>query len=187
MSSIQAIDWFRWFEAVGVWAAAFATLVAASMALRIARRQDEIRLQVSAAAGHLVGAGPTQDIVWIRIINLARRTATVSGVGWKLSSLNKFELYQTLDHPNPTPPFELKDGEMVSLSWPVITGDANWYDGFAERLTEFGRLRRLFELHAFKLKVSCTTGEEFEARPSKEFMNHVREAISRKEAGDMRG
>ncbi len=177
-------DLFRLVEALGVWAAAFATLVAAYVALKIAGRQDEIRLQVSASAGHLVGAGATQDIVWIRIINLARRAATISAIGWRLSRFVKYELHQIFEPPNPSPPYEIKDGELVSLSWPVNRGENNWYDGFAEKMMEFGKLRRYFELYSLRLQVSCTTGEVFEAPPSKEFMKHVREAITRREQRD---
>jgi hypothetical protein len=187
---VENIDLYRVLEVLGVCAAASATFFTALTAIRIAQRSDEIRLKISVSDGLILdGMGHSQDIVWISITNVARRAAVIRAVGWKLSSLNKTELYQKVDPPNDPVPKKLEDGDTYNITIPVTHRDEreDWYEMFAKQFQGFGCVRRWFKIRRLRLQVFCSTGERFLARPSQSFRNRVKNAVELAAASNGKG
>ena len=174
------IDFYRALEVAGVWAAAIATFFTALTAIRIAKRQDEIRLKASVVDAMTISDAAADDVVWISITNVARRTATVSAVSWRLSNRFKNKFYQKVDPPNPQLPYPLRDGENLTIVIPVNTEWGNWYERFSKVFDRFSYLRRRYEMMCLRVEVYCSTGEMFEAKPSRGFLKRLREASERR-------
>ena len=174
------VDGFALLELLGVWAAAVATFAASWIALHIAGKQDDVRLEVRVIAG-LTGGDGTEftPVIWVTVTNIARRTATISYVGWRSSRFVKTRTFQIVDPPNMPLPVKLLDGERWSLVFPVErVGRANFYELLAEKFLSYTTFRRKFEVRRFRFELQCSTGEVFERRPDSEFLKKLDAAIA---------
>ncbi len=177
-----SLDTLRALEVTGVWLAAVATFTAAYVALRIARRQDEVRLTASVVDGLRFDGlgGRKEEVVWITVTNIARRPVTVNAVGWRFSRFVRKALYQNIDPPNRELPWRMSDGEQVTLVIPVARPNReNWYESLADAFGEFSRPRAWYELKCFRFEVATTTGETFRFKPNADFLGRVASAVQR--------
>ena len=75
-----------WWEAIGTWVAAVGTVGAIWAALLISRRDNAVRIRVSATVGQ-IASNPVIPLerrhLWISVTNLGRRSFMLQTVGWR--------------------------------------------------------------------------------------------------------
>jgi hypothetical protein len=81
---------YAWWEAVGTWVSGLATVGAVIAAIRLANRDNTVRLRARATVGVMIGGSLPQmpadqyaRCVWINVTNVGRRTVTVTTLGWR--------------------------------------------------------------------------------------------------------
>lgn len=161
-----------WLSAVGV-------ISAVLVSLHLARRDKNIRLEVS--AGHRLIAtpgepGPYPEYLVIHIVNIGHRDAQLINIGWKVGILKKRYAVQTTmqDGMSSQLPVRLKDGEEAKYFIP-LDKELNWLKGFAEKMMQpFPRLQRYF----VRIQAFTSVGNTFESRIEKGLRKKFNEALN---------
>ena len=79
------MDWtMQFLTMLGTWLAGVGTLVAAGVALWLARRAEKVKLEVHVGVRALVfgGGRPIEECLAIHVTNLGERPVTIVSVGW---------------------------------------------------------------------------------------------------------
>lgn len=148
------------------WAAAIGSIGAVIVALYLARRSDQLRLDVSAGVRMVVMGGGLdalpEEVVTIRITNIGRREAEVIGLGWRIGIFRRRYLEQMPSfNPLESPlPVRLRDGEEMFRRIP-LSPTSVWLDDFVR--TCLGKWPRA-EVKFIRIRVFTSVGRVFEAR-----------------------
>ncbi|MGH8655769.1 MAG: hypothetical protein ACREYE_27930 [Gammaproteobacteria bacterium] len=149
------------------WVAAIGSISAVVVALYLARRDDQARLDIGAGLRMLVlGAGLTdepEEVVTIRITNIGRRDVQVIGLGWRIGIFKRRYLEQaTSFNPLDTPlPVRLRDGDEVFYRIP-LTPTSLWIDKFVSTCVGELPVRRVRRLNTLRVRVYTSVGRVFE-------------------------
>ncbi len=169
-------DWAQALEVLGVWFAAFATLLAVYVALHIANRSTRQTLKVTARPmlEASIGEGAPKPIFHISATNLGNRPATITHLGARaIRSFSSFIIVTGTPGSSPIPT-TLNDGEVAHWRIPEtnIEGES-WYRDFALHFAGKSWFRRWLELRTFRFLVVTSLGNTFLSRPSAEFRQRV--------------
>lgn len=110
------------------WLSAIGTLSAVVISLYLATKDRRITLKVDASLKTLIQTGVrSQDFATISVVNVGRREATITGIGWKIGFIRKTNLFQVPGAPlySAQLPSKLHDGESASYFMsvqPDVTG-----------------------------------------------------------------
>ena len=72
------------FGVIGAWLGGIGTIIAASVALVLARRAEKVRLNCYIGIRVRIGNSTTQEFLTFSVTNLGERPITVASVGWKI-------------------------------------------------------------------------------------------------------
>jgi hypothetical protein len=156
-----------WFSAIG-------TVSAVVVSLYLARRDRNVRLQVS--AGHRVlitrGSDHRPEYLNIRVVNVGHREAQISNIGWKFGFLKKQHAIQMLEDNTISSalPVRLKDGEEANY---FISLNDGW---LGEYIDDFLRPFPWIKKHFVKVVVHTSLGTKFESN----IENSLKSEISKK-------
>ena len=161
-----------WLSAVGV-------ISAVLVSLHLARRDKNIRLEVS--AGHRLIAtpgepGPYPEYLIIHVVNIGHRDAQLINIGWKVGIFKKRYAVQTISHDGMSSqlPVRLKDGEEAKYLIP-LGGEPDWLRDFAEKMMQpFPKLQG----YLVKVQAFTSVGDTFESRIEKGLRKKFNEAIN---------
>jgi len=148
------------------WVAAIGSIGAVIVALYLARRSDQLRLDVSAGVRMIVmGSGlhpQSEEVVSIRITNIGRREAEVVGLGWRIGIFRRRYLEQmpSFNPLEPPLPVRLRDGEEMFRRIP-LSPTSLWLDDFIR--TCLGKWPHLLEVKFIRVRVFTSVGRVFEA------------------------
>lgn len=174
-------SWAQVIEVAGVWLAAFATLVAAYVALHIANRSNRQTLKLNARPmlEITVGAGAPKPIFHVSATNLSLRPATITHLGAQSAfKYNSFIVVTGTPGSSPIPT-TLHDGETAHWRFPeTLPNGGSWYGDFALRMSKLTKLRRWLSLKTFRFLVVTSHGNTFYATPSAEFRKKVRDLMN---------
>ncbi|MGA8027976.1 MAG: hypothetical protein WB992_12610 [Bryobacteraceae bacterium] len=161
--------------AIGTWLSSIGTIAAVIVALYLARRGEEVRLNVEVGLMQVVmGDGtPFQEHVGINVTNLGERPVTVNTVGWAIGKGKKrgFAI-QPLNSPHSAQyPIELAHGKSASflVSFDVMP---DWKRQFA---TGFVKDLSDKSLKTLVAQVHTSLGKTFDAHPRKDLLDALRE------------
>jgi len=151
----------QFWDVVGNWAAAASTFLAVLATIYFARRDNTIRMQITAVIGIVVGdphVSHKEKHLWITVTNLGRREVTVTNVGWrsglfhhKLPNAGRRYAVQVLPN-QPALPAKLADGEQLSWMIPMNT----WLENGPQRLIAWPYM---FFLRTLYIRAYSSTGE----------------------------
>jgi hypothetical protein len=175
-------SWAQALEVAGVWLAAFATFLAAFVALHIANRSNRQCLNVTAGPmlEARVGDGPPKSMFFVTATNVGNRPATVTQLSAQ-SALRTSSFVIVTGTPGSTPlPATLKDGEVAYWRFPEILPDGkNWYADFASHFALQSRLLTWVSLKTLRFEVRTSLGYAFYSKPSAGFHNKVLDQMNK--------
>lgn len=158
MSSVETWEFINSFAP---WFSAFGTLAAVVVSLKLATRDRNIRLRVSAGHRLLITPGVDErpEYLCIHVVNLGHRDAQLTSIGWKAGIFNKRYAVQTLtpDGISSSVPIRLKDGEEAKY---FISLQNDWLSEFSEEMLSPWPLVQKYFL---KVQVFTSLGEVFES------------------------
>jgi hypothetical protein len=156
----------RLLEVAGQWVSGVGALAAVLVSLYLARRQEAVRLRVSAGVRLSVerGSEETPEYVVIRVVNLGYRPVTVSAIGWRVGLFHKHLFYQILDGEPPSPrvPIEMAVGQEANF---MILLD-RWLEA-SDMAKEFGGPLAPLRAWTTKVQVVTAVGETVSKRIEK--------------------
>lgn len=164
---------WKFINTFAPWLSAIGTLAAVATSLWLAQRDRRIRLAVRASLRiqFMRGGGPGHGdrFVSVNVINRGRRTANVSGIGWRLGLVNRRE-FLVPDYQGSTLPAKLEDGDEAAFLFPL--------DQFAIGLLAALPRRALMPLPGLRLVsmqaiVSTTVGVTFYAGITKDLRREL--------------
>lgn len=146
------------------WLAAVGMLLAVIVSLYLARRDESIRLRISASMIQILveGGGPEHGrrFVAINVTNVGRRLATVDQLGWRMGLFRRRYYWQRpmQNLYSASLPAKLGDGGHVVFMFPI--------DEFRDNLNRFvvEDMRQRFvglKSRLMKVVVTCSTGDQF--------------------------
>lgn len=147
------------------WLSAIGTLSAVVISLYLATKDRRIALRVDASLKTLIQTGArSQDFATISVVNVGRREATITGIGWKIGLIRKTNLFQVPGAPlySTRLPSKLHDGESASYFMSVQPDPAG-YDWVGETKKHLGKFPRLRVL-TMKAQVFTSVGKTVEVR-----------------------
>ena len=157
---------------VGTWVAGLATLVAAAVALHLARRSEKVSLRIF-VGDRLVMRGdgsPGEPYMCFNVTNVGERPVVINTVGWVIGK-RKARRYgiQILEGPPwKQCPAELTHGQgaqfMVGLS-----GTPDWTKDFA---TNF--VKEPQQLKTLRAQIFTSVGQIFEIKPEHSLIDRLR-------------
>lgn len=161
---------WKFINTFAPWLSAIGTISAVALSLHLARRDKNVRLEVS--AGHRImvtQAGdseePSPEYLFISIVNVGHREAQLTNIGWKAGIFKKKHAIQTIinnEYSN-TLPIRLKDGEEARYLIP-LEGDLNWLHAFTnDMLSPLTQLQCRF----VKIQAFTSIGKTFESNIEK--------------------
>jgi hypothetical protein len=190
---------WQYINAVPSWLSAIGTVGAVYVALRLARKDNRIALDVSAGiyvVGRVArpggryaflrvgvkidGVQEAPRIVRVGITNIGRRTATVN-----LLFLRPLPWGTLLFGLTPSPPNSQDPRDFSTLDFPVTLHDGESADycwpqlefvrmQTAQFRAEFKGFRGAIKLHLARMCVMTSTGDEFRCKPQKELRELIR-------------
>lgn len=158
----------------GTWFAGIATLLAAGVALHLARRSERVGLRIFVGVRDMVGGGtaPTPYLCF-DVTNIGPRPVVITNVGWVIGK-RKSRRYciQILERPPWTQcPAELPHGHQA-LFMVGLTGTLDWAREF---ITDFVKDERL--LKTLRVQVFTSVGQTFELQPEPGVIDRLRQAF----------
>lgn len=175
-------DTWKFINTFAPWLSAIGTLSAVALSLYLARRDKNIRLEVSAGHRIVVGPGsqePYPEYLSIYVVNVGHRDAQITNIGWKVGVFRKHHAVQSTinDGISSTIPVRLKDGEEAKFLIP-LNMETNWLREFGEKM-----LYPLPWLQARSIKIQAFTsvGDTFEARIEKSLRQKILKALENNE------
>ena len=161
--------------AVGTWFSGIGTIAAVIAALYLARRGEDVRLNIGVGLMEVViGDGsPFQEHVGINVTNLGERPVTVNTVGWAIGKgkTRRFAI-QPLNSPHSAQyPIALAHGKSASF---LVSFDMmpDWKRQFA-----IGFVKDLSDksLKTLVAQVHTSVGKTFDVHPRKDLLDALKE------------
>ena len=159
---------------------AIGTLAAVLLAIYLARRDKNIRLEIS--AGHRLMFTPANpdsrpEYLYVHIVNIGHREAQIVNIGWKFGFLKKEYAIQTLvpnDGISSSMPIRLKDGEEAKYFIP-LNNQINWIEDIINKSLQPNPKRRINFMY---LQVFTSVGKTFTTRIEKGLKNRILKYIN---------
>lgn len=156
---------WKFINTFAPWFSALGTISAVILALYLARRDRNIRLEISAGHRIIVTPGvpaPYPEYLSIYVVNVGHREAQLTNIGWKTGIFKKQHAVQTPpnnEFSSPLP-IRLKDGEEAKYLIPLSEAD-DWLKDFTEKmLTPFPKIQCRFA----KVRAFTSIGKTFESK-----------------------
>jgi hypothetical protein len=160
------------------WLSALGTIAAVITALYLSRKEHRVNLEVSAGVRIFFGQGvPQQKYLYVEVVNIARRPATVTTVCWTAGPFRKQQYWWDVPQNrfSSVLPVTLVDGETARWMMPLEELPAN----FAEIAgAELSGLSRRMRVRSVKVTVSTSTGEDFHSRLGKDLREKFLKILS---------
>ena len=160
------------------WLSAFGTLAAVITSLYLARRYDRIALKIKlgirkAAVLRKDGLEHSEELVWLNITNLGRRSTTITNLHWQPVPWSKKGIIWLAPQNKYSSkfPVSLSDGEDANFALPLEEFRENFKD-FAHEL--FSGINGAVRLSLLKMSVHTSTGAVFKRRPEKPLLKLFR-------------
>jgi hypothetical protein len=160
--------------AVGTWLSSIGTIAAVIAALYLARRVENVRLNIQVGLMEVViGDGsPFQEHVGISVTNLGERPVTVNTVGWAIGKGKKRRFaVQPLHSPHSEQyPIELAHGKSANfiVSFDIMPGwKRDFATGFIKDLSDKS-------LKTLVAQVHTSVGKTVEAHPRKDLLEALK-------------
>lgn len=157
-------DAWKFINTFAPWFSAIGTLSAVILTIHLARKDRNIQLEVSAGHRIIVTPGvpaPYPEYLSIYVVNVGRREAQITNIGWKTGVFKKQHAIQTPPYNQFSSPLpiRLKDGEEAKYLIELSKAD-DWLKGFTkDMLSPFPRIQCRFA----KLRVFTSIGKTFES------------------------
>lgn len=133
---------WKLLEIGGNWVSGVGSLLAVWVALRIAKKQTEVKLAVVAGERALVDrvARTAPMILFVQVTNIGQAPATITNVGWEQGVISKRYGIQMLEqsHASNTVPIDLTTGKQATFTVPFdgttwLPDMVEWLDGWFPR------------------------------------------------------
>jgi hypothetical protein len=166
-----------WWEAIGTWVAAVGTVGAIWAALSIARRDNAVRINISATVGQVVG-DPSVPFerrhLWITVTNLGRRPFMLQSIGWRSGLvfrrwriLGSVYALQRVDSKGPDLPLRMADGDVANWMIPLD----EWLSNNAPKLIA---KPHWLGLHTLRIAAYASTGDTASSKVSQSLSEKIR-------------
>ncbi len=169
-------DKWEFINTFAPWLSAIGTISAVILSICLARRDQNIRLEVSANHKLVISqdeSEPFSEYLVIRVVNLGHREAELVNIGWKVSFLKKRESIQKVtDSPLSSPlPVRLKGGQEESY-YIRLSHENDWLGLLVgNMLSPYPKaLSRLLKVRAF-----TSIGKTFESKLEKKLIEKIAE------------
>ena len=176
-SEIQVVtDWtMQSLTMLGTWLAGVGTLVAAGVALWLARRAEKVKLKVHVGLRQLIfGDGrPIEDYLAIHVTNVGERSVTIVSVGWCVGKGRSRQPALDLSASNECPK-KLEYGETKVFTTPF----ADWVREFS---TGF-QIPTKKQIKTLRAQINTSVGYVKCVTPEKILLNEIQKAIHDKES-----
>ena len=175
------LETWRFINSFAPWFSAIGTFSAVALSLYLASKDRRISVKVTANIQDLVEEGvPSREYVCISVVNVGRREAMVTGIGWRIGYFKKRRFYQVpgKSEYSGTIQIRLKDGETAVFMMPLKAE----YDDLAWDfpLKEFGFFPVL-TVFSLRGEVFTSVGKTFSVRADKFIRNLLLERITKAE------
>lgn len=181
------MDWgnpetWKFINTFAPWLAATGTISAVFTSLYLARIDRRVRLEISAGIRLMLSQRaepPYPELLNIRVINVGRRDAQVTHVGWSVGIFRKQHAVQTVinDGISSPLPVRLKDGEEANYYIP-LDERTDWINSFATKMV--GHTCPSFQVRFVKLQIFTSSGAKFQTRVEKGLRERLVQAITGK-------
>ena len=153
---------------LGTWVAGLGAIVAASVALWLARRVEKVKLKSYVGLRVIVGGYVSQECLNFSVTNLGERSVTVISIGWRVGGRkNRKFAIQPLTGLSPDQcPKKIEYGEMASF----MVNFSESPDWMKEFVKEFVSDRPLKTLRA---QIHTSVGHTENVKPEKEFLEEL--------------
>jgi hypothetical protein len=174
-------DW-DFINSFANWASAIGSIAAAWVALHLANRIAKPRAKVQVGIRITVGIGetpPVPESILFKITNAGERNFRVTNIGWRVRVPKRVQAIQIFDPTTSSPlPVELAHGQEANWYVPLHP-ESNWLDRFGNDFisSESGWLAKaeaFIALRSLRAVFSTSLGDEFVARPERNFLNKLR-------------
>lgn len=163
------------WNAVGTWVAGAASFAAALVALHLAKRVENVRLNVQVGLMEVIigDRSPFQEHIGISVTNLGERPVTVNTVGWAIGKGKKQRFaIQPLNSPHSAQyPIELAHGKSANfmVSFDIMPGwKRDFATGFIKDLSDKS-------LKTLVAQVHTSVGKTVEAHPRQDLLEALKE------------
>lgn len=134
----------RIIEIAGTWFAGVGTFAAAAIAIWLARRSEQVKLQAYVGLRILFGTGVREDCLVFCVTNIGERPVTVNSIGWSIGKgKNRMASIQTLSNSSPDQyPKKIDHGESA-MFMVKFAESPGWITEFVERFVSDRPLKTL--------------------------------------------
>lgn len=158
------------------WLAAFGTIAAVCLSLKLAREAGQARAKCSAGPRLIVSTAPgraQEEVVQLRVVNVGEKPITVTHVGWRAGYWSKKHFAQFFDNQQSTPlPHQLHHGDQGTWLVPAEL-EEGWYTRFATVLIDEGEPW----LRSLRFVASTSTDQTFVCKPDAALIGKIARAI----------
>lgn len=150
------------------WLSAIGTIAAVITSLYLAKRGDALKLKIQARVMLLIAEGQEgqPEYLNVTIINIRRREATITALGWETGLFKKNYFYWMIprNRLSAAIPVTLKDGQRAEYMMPM--SDFDRLLGDIGRKFISGRLS-FIKAHFIRISATASTGDNFKSRVNK--------------------
>jgi hypothetical protein len=158
---MTSIETWKFINSFAPWFSAIGTIAAVIVSLRLATRDRNIRLKVSAGHRLLITPGieARPEYLNIRVVNIGHRDAQITNIGWKTGVFKKRCAIQILEQNGISSafPIRLKDGEEANY---FISLENDWLGEFIDKML---KPCPFIQKYFIKVQVFTSLGVEFES------------------------
>ncbi|MFV3314364.1 hypothetical protein [Pseudomonas sp. NY15374] len=160
------------------WLAAFGTIAAVCLSLKLARDASRIKAKCSAVSSIVISHGPGTAIqeaaLQLKVVNMGDRPFTVTHLGWTVGLRTKTHFAQMITNQDSDPlPLQLHHGEQGRWCVPA-EGDEGWYVRFGTLLLREGEPW----LKTLRFVVTTSTEQTFTCKPDAKLRGRLAKAIT---------
>ena len=167
----MTIETWKFINSFAPWFSAIGTVSAVILSLKLARKDRNVKLKVSAGHRVLIAQGVSErpEYLSIRVVNIGHRDAQIINIGWKAGIFKKRHAIQILDSNTSSSelPVRLKDGEEATY---LISLSDNWLSEFSNTML---KPATFFQMYFLKLQVTTSLGDVYESRLEKNLINEI--------------
>ncbi|MBZ9784167.1 hypothetical protein K9857_21760 [Pseudomonas sp. REP124] len=160
------------------WLAAFGTIAAVCLSLKLARDANRVKAKCSAGTRIIVSTGRQrlhEEVLQLKVVNMGDRPFTVTQLGWTVGLRKKTHFAQLFSTEDSDPlPLQLHHGGQGHWYIPAEL-DEGWYARFGTLLLREGEPW----LRTLRLVVTTSTELTFTCKPDAKLLGKLAEAITK--------
>lgn len=161
------------------WLAAFGTIAAVCLSLKLARDANRVKAKCSARSVIVVSHGPgpaiQEAVVQLKVVNMGDRPFTVTQLGWTVGFRAKTHFAQLISTQNSDSlPLQLHHGGQGHWYVPAEF-DEGWYAHFGSILLREGEPW----LKTLRFVATTSTEQTFTCKPDAKLLGRLAEAITK--------